>query len=139
MKPTYIITVPHSGTTSLLAMYLERNIRCKSTHCEKVYEIAIPRILEEFHVVTTFREPRLVAASWARRQHGGFDKPQTSRRWMANWTRWKMLVEGGANVYTMDELDKHENADPYIRPGAIYMVPKHLLDFAEECASVLRS
>ena len=137
MKPKYIITVPHSGTTSLRKMLEARfDERIKWTHCEKIYEVAVPRISVEHDVITTFREPELVAASWSRRQPGGWTA-RNERRWVANWTRWRMFVERSANVFTMDELTEHENADPFLShlmPG----IPIDLLRYAEECANVLR-
>lgn len=142
-KPLYVIPVPHSGSTSLRAMLTSRNLPHRWTHCEKIYEIAIPRIRDEYQIVTTLRDPYKVAASWANRQPGGFRTPRNIRRWFANWKRWSMLSLPPANVITMEELDRHENADHQDDPSGarkallaedwdryFSIVPKECVDYA---------
>ena len=131
MKPVFLITIPHTGTMSLKKVFDDNGLEYRFTHFEKIFEISIPRIRVENQIITTYRDPELVAASWTNRQPGGFN-PRNARRWVANWTRWKMFVEAGAQVFTMDDLSEHENRNPHPRKPTD--IPYDLLNYAQECA-----
>lgn len=136
MKPVYVITIPHSGTHSLRAGF--QNVEHRWTHCEQVYEIAIPRLLDENEVITTFRDPTLVLQSWVNRQPHAPDSPIFERRWRANWKRWGLLLDGGATVIDINDLKHHENADPRKVVRSVLDLRHDLIEFAWGYASALR-
>lgn len=152
MKQPYLITVPHAGTTTVRDMMQSRNMEPRWTHCEKIHEVAIPRILDENYVVTTLRDPCLVACSWVNRQAGGLESPRNQRRWIANWTRWALFVAGGAKLIDITTIDTVKNADHRGDPTGVKaaylgqdwekfysLVPEELVTFAMEQISALRT
>lgn len=140
----YILTVPHSGTTSARKLLDTWETPYSFNHFEKIPEVVLPRILEEFNVLTTLRDPYMVAASWA--NTFGWGMPAVMRRWKANWTRWGIVAPRATKLLTMqdlpDNLNQHRDVSgakkAYLgRDMERYFsaVPREAVDFAYEIVS----
>lgn len=100
-KKTYFLTVPHTFTNSTRMLLDKESIKYRFTHFEKIYEIKIDGVLKDHNVITTYRDPFLVAASWANRMKWNALR---KRRFMGNWTRWGLVVPHAVKIYVIDDM-----------------------------------
>jgi hypothetical protein len=145
-KKILFTTVPHSVTTSARMMLDKMPFKYKFTHCEKLMEPKLGEIIDEFNIITTYRDPYLVAASWVNRRP--LDSIR-SRHWIANWKRWAILAPHAVKVFRIKDLTVHKNQYRWGDTSGAYaayeagdfdryfqIVPKHLILFAVAAASL---
>lgn len=139
-KGVYLLTVPGAYTTSTRALLDQAGISYRQTHFQQIPEVWIEKILDDFNLITTYRNPYEVGATWANRRK--LD-PQAMRQWKSNWVRWGIMVKAAAKVVEHSDLTEHLNRNPHgDKTGAFaayeagdfesyyQIVPKHLIDLA---------
>ena len=103
-----ITTVPHSGTHSLMSMYGED----RHWHCDETVLEFVENNIDYIDVLTTYRKPERVAASWYNRnsqRNGTVSKPTEQgirSRWKKYWGYYGDILKKAKNVeiFNMEDL-----------------------------------
>lgn len=142
-KYKLITTVQHSGTHSLLAEHPEY----KHWHCDEFVLDLITSNLNKMDVLTTYRTPERVAASWHNRQiHRGHismpAKDNIKGRWERVWKHYGEIIKlPCVKIFPVEDLKHKEfahadklNLHAYLDSGnmADYykMVDSDLIEYA---------
>jgi len=97
----FLVTVRHTGTTSLKNQYPE----CEHRHCD---ETALKRIRAGEPTLTTYRDPAEVADSWKRR--GWFEHKKFKDMWWSQWNYYDAITRlENVEVVPVESLDLHLN------------------------------
>ena len=97
----FLVTVMHTGTTSLKKQYPEAEHR----HCD---EESLRRALDGEQTVTTYRDPIEVADSWKRR--GWFEHEKFVRMWMEQWAIYNIITTlPNVEIVDIEDLEHHLN------------------------------
>lgn len=135
-----ICTIPHSGTSSLHEMKPEY----RTTHCGK--EIIKECSKKDVDLLTTYRDPKRIAASWYNR--GLLGSEADKETWRYRWDSYRTLLNT-AKVYTMNDLncklntvkDKyglHAMLDNNDMDKYYSIIDKDLIDHAYDCSTGAR-
>lgn len=97
-----LATIWQTGTQYMLRQFPgARQVHCYAHMVEQLDDLPPGRI------ITTFRDPYLVAASWANRYHW----PEVEGTWREQWEVWAEIVEMGAEVFHVADFD-----GPVVKP-----------------------
>ena len=143
MKDLFVSTIWHTGSHSVVEMLKEEDPgrRVVLHHCNKTAE-AIARG-GEHEVITTFRDPYRIAASWINR-----DRLKTyPREWHTQWDHWSRIAPL-AKIYRTDSLTKKLNThkDTYQLHAALdrgdletfhQRVPIAYIDYAKRIVNIV--
>jgi len=97
-----LTTIPHTGTQYMRRLLSQGgdggNVR--QTHCdpESVLEAQSGR----YEVITTYRSPVRVAASWGNRDK--FSNGQKRPDWFRHWSCWAEILKDKPLIYRVDEF-----------------------------------
>ncbi len=93
-----LTTVPHTGTQYMRRLLSECEM--KQTHCDP--ETVLEAQSGEFEVITTYRSPVRVAASWANRDK--FINDQERPDWFRHWSCWAEILELKPLIYNVSDF-----------------------------------
>lgn len=126
-----LFTVEHTGTHS----YLEELGQCAQVHCGQ--EVDFNKYSE---VISLYRDPYRVGASWANRYFEPLDDYKFNL-WCVQWKAWaetdSVLVATETLGYQLntvyDEFGLHKALDENNMEHYHKYVPKRFIEFAQEC------
>jgi len=97
-----LTTIPHTGT-----QYMQRQLAkghdgnyVRVTHCDS--DSVLEAQSGRFYVITTYRSPVRVAASWGNRDK--FSNGQERPDWFHHWSSWADILKGKPLIYRVDEF-----------------------------------